>query len=80
LKDTLPFDLQYIKLSKSDIHQKIAIVFTNKIRVHIWMKTGKVNILGTTTELSASLIYDFLQDIFTIRYFDFICDAPKPDK
>ena len=44
------------------------------------MKTGKVNILGTTTELSASLIYDFLQDIFTTRYFDFICDAPKPDK
>jgi hypothetical protein len=44
------------------------------------MKTGKVNILGTTTELSASLIYNFLQDIFTMRYFDFICDAPKPDK
>jgi len=37
LKDTLPFDLQYIKLSESDIHHKIAIVFTNKIRVYIWM-------------------------------------------
>ena len=79
LRDLLPFDLQYIKLSKSDIHQKIAIVFINKIRVHIWMKIGKVNILGTSTEWSATLIYNFLQDIFTTRYFDFICDAPKPD-
>ena len=35
LKDTLPFHLQYIKLSESDIHRKIAIVFTNKIHVHI---------------------------------------------
>ena len=80
LKDTLPFHLQYIKLSESDIYQKIAIVFTNKIRVHIWMKSGKVNILGMSTEHSASLIHNFLQDIFTTRYFDFICDVPKPDK
>ena len=80
LRNALPFDLQYIKLSKSDIHNKIAIVFINKIRVHIWMKSGKVNILGSTTELSASLIYNFIQDIFITRYDDFICDIPKKDE
>ena len=74
-----PFSIQYVKHSKSDVHSKIAIVFTNKIRIHIWMKSGKVNILGTVTELSASLIYDFIYDIFSTRDNDFVCNAPEPD-
>ena len=43
------------------------------------MKSGKVNILGTVTELSASLIYDFIYDIFSTRDNDFVCNAPEPD-
>ena len=79
LIDNCPFPIQYVKHSKTDIHSKIAIVFTNKIRIHIWMKSGKVNILGTVTEWSASLIHKFIHEIFSMRYDDFVCNAPEPD-
>ncbi|CAB4445027.1 unnamed protein product [Rhizophagus irregularis] len=56
-------------------------VFTSKIRVHIWPKSGKVNIFGTKTELAADMIYRFLQKLFSNPndFRDFICDVPIPD-
>src|SRR5207248_7595373 len=54
IKDMAPFSIQYVKYD-NDI-AKIAIVFTNKIRVHIWLKSGKVNIFGSKAELTGTLI------------------------
>lgn len=80
LKNSSPFPIQYAIHSLTDVHSKIAIVFRNKIRIHIWTRTGKVNILGSATELSASLLYDFLNSIFSMRYNDFVSNLPEPDK
>lgn len=77
IKNLLPFPIHYIKFDASDIHSKVAIVFTTKIRVHIWPKSGKVNIFGTKTALSASLIHEFIRDAFTARWDDFVCNLPQ---
>ncbi|CAB5364266.1 unnamed protein product [Rhizophagus irregularis] len=81
IREILPFPIKYIKNDAGDIHSKIAIIFTSKIRVHIWPKSGKVNIFGTKTELDADMVYKFLQKLFSNPYDfgDFICDAPIPD-
>ncbi|UZO09845.1 uncharacterized protein OCT59_030058 [Rhizophagus irregularis] len=81
IREILPFPIKYIKNVAGDIHSKIAIIFTSKIRVHIWPKSGKVNIFGTKTELDADMVYKFLQKLFSNPYNfgDFICDAPIPD-
>ncbi|GBC17812.1 hypothetical protein RIR_jg22331.t1 [Rhizophagus irregularis DAOM 181602=DAOM 197198] len=81
IREILPFPIKYIKNDVGDIYSKIAIVFTSKIRVHIWPKSDKVNIFGTKTELDADMIYKFLQKLFSNPYDfgDFICDAPIPD-
>jgi hypothetical protein len=79
IRNNSPFPIKYIKCCPSDIHSKIAIVFEGK-RVHIWKNSGKVNILGTKTELGASLIYDFLQEIFTVFAKDLICNMPTIDE
>ncbi|CAB4408616.1 unnamed protein product [Rhizophagus irregularis] len=55
IREILPFPIKYIKNDAGDIHSKIVIVFTSKIRVHIWPKSGKVNIFGTKTELAADM-------------------------
>ncbi|GBC29003.2 hypothetical protein RIR_jg13037.t1 [Rhizophagus irregularis DAOM 181602=DAOM 197198] len=81
IREILPFPIKYIKNDAGDIHSKIAIIFTSKIRVHIWPKSGKVNIFGTKTELDADMVYKFLQKLFSNPndFGDFICDAPIPD-
>ncbi|GET50410.1 hypothetical protein RIR_jg33139.t1 [Rhizophagus irregularis DAOM 181602=DAOM 197198] len=81
IREILPFPIKYIKNDAGDIHSKIVIVFTSKIRVHIWPKSGKVNIFGTKTELAADMIYKFLQKLFSNPndFGDFICDVPIPD-
>jgi hypothetical protein len=76
IKNMLPFPIQYIKFDANDIHSKVAIVFTIKIRVHIW-PSGKVNIFGTKTALTASLIYEFIRDVFAARWGDFVCNSPQ---
>jgi hypothetical protein len=78
VKDRLPFPIHYIKCDAGDIHSKIAIVFTSKIRVHIWPKSGKVNIFGTKTALPASLIREFIQDTFYAKWDSLTCDVPTP--
>src|SRR5437764_5228579 len=40
IKDMAPFPIQYVKYD-NDI-AKIAIVFTNKIRIHVWPKFGRL--------------------------------------
>jgi hypothetical protein len=79
IRNNTPFPIKYIKCCPNDIHSKIAIAFEGK-RVHIWKNSGKVNILGSKTELGASLIYDFLEEIFTIYAKDLICDMPTIDE
>ena len=80
IRDMAPFPIQFVKNDPNDIHAKVAIVFSNKIRVHIWPMSGKVNIFGTKTELSASLVYNFIRDIFTEKWDEFICNLPTPSK
>ena len=79
IRNNSPFPINYVKCCPNDIHSKIAIVFDGK-RVHIWKNSGKINILGTKTELGASLIYDFLQEIFTAYANELIYDMPTTDK
>ena len=74
IKDMAPFPIQYVKYD-NDI-AKIAIVFTNKIRVHVWPKSGKVNIFGSKAELTGTLICEFIQNIFSARWSDLVCDTP----
>ena len=74
IKDMAPFPIQYVKYD-NDI-AKIAIVFTNKIRVHVWPKSGKVNIFGSKAELTGTLIREFIQDVFSARWSDLVCDTP----
>lgn len=84
--DILPHPINCIKLGDSDKHRKIAIVLDNigaslkphKIRINIWPKSGKVNILGTKFESSATSIYNFLQHIFSESMDTLICPA-TPD-
>jgi hypothetical protein len=79
IREASPFLIKFIKYDSDDVHSKIAIVFSLKNRVHIWPKSGKVNIFGTNTDLAASLLYDFICDIFSTRWNDFVCDSPTPD-
>jgi hypothetical protein len=74
-----PFPIKFIKYDSGDVHSKIAIVFSSKNQVHIWPKSGKVNIFGTNTDLAASLLYDFICDIFSTRWDDFVYDSPILD-
>ena len=74
IKDMAPFPIQYVKYD-NDI-AKIAIVFTNKIRVHVWPKSGKVNIFGSKAELTGALIREFIRDVFHARWSDLVCDTP----
>ncbi len=66
-----PFRIQFIKSYPS----KISILFSNKIRVHIWPRSGKVIFFRANDELSAKLIYDFLLLLFT-KDDSLICDVP----
>jgi hypothetical protein len=79
LSTSRPFDIKFIKFDPSDIHAKIAIVFSNKIRVHIWPRFGKINFFGTKDALSATSIYDFLYQLFA-NDDSLICIVPVPDK
>jgi hypothetical protein len=74
IKDMAPFPIHYVKYD-NDI-AKIAIVFTNKIRVHVWPKSGKVNIFGSKAELTGALICEFIRDVFSARWGDLVCDTP----
>ena len=65
-----PFPIQYVKYD-NDI-AKIAIVFTNKIRVHVWPKSEKINIFGSEAELIDTLICEFIQDVFSARWSDLV--------
>jgi hypothetical protein len=51
----------------------------SKNRIYIWPKFGKVNIFGTNTELAAALLYDFICNIFSTRWNDFVHDSPTSD-
>jgi hypothetical protein len=62
-----PFPIKFIKYDSGNVYSKIAIVFSSKNWVHIWPKSGKMNIFGTNTDLVASLLYDFICDIFSTR-------------
>ena len=77
-----PFPLQYIKLDPSDPQLKFAIVFKNKIRLHLWPISGKVNLFGSKDNISSKLIYDYLLDLFTLHFDDgfLLSDTPLPDK
>jgi hypothetical protein len=79
IREASPFPIKFIKYDSGDVHSKIAIVFSLKNRIHIWPKSGKVNIFGTNTDLAASLLYDFICDIFSTRWDDFVCDSSTPD-
>ena len=70
----VPFPIQYVKYD-NDI-AKIAIVFTNKIRVYVWPKSGKVNIFGSKAKLTGVLIRKFIQNVFSVRWNDLVCDTP----
>src|SRR5437764_8317171 len=59
IKDMVPFPIQYVKYD-NDI-AKITIVFTNKVQVHIWLKSGKVNIFGSKADLTGILICAFIR-------------------
>lgn len=59
-----PFDINYVNINPSGTHSKIVIVFSNKVRVHIWPRFGKINFFGTKDALSATLIYNFLYLLF----------------
>ena len=76
LINACPFPIDHVSDLNNAVHSltKLAIVFTNKIRIHIWTKSGKINIFGSTTELSASLLYEFLRVLFSTC--DFACNAP----
>jgi hypothetical protein len=76
IRKASPFPIKFIKYDSGDVHSKIAIVFSSKNQIHIWPKSGKVNIFGTNTDLAASLLYDF---ICGTRWDDFVCDSPTPD-
>ena len=71
IKNMAPFPIQYVKYD-NDI-AKIAIVFTNKIRVHVWPKSGKVNIFGSKVKLTGALICKFIRDVFHARWSDLVC-------
>ena len=62
IKDMAPFPIHYVKYD-NDI-SKIAIVFANKIRVHIWPKSEKVNIFDSKAELTDALIREFIRNVF----------------
>lgn len=79
VREKLPFPIKYIKHDAGDVHSKIAIVFTSKIRVHIWPKSGKVNMFGFKAELTAIMVYDFIQDIFRTLWDDLVLDSPVLD-
>lgn len=77
-----PFPLHFIKLDPSDSQLKFVIVFKNKIRLHLWPVSGKVNLFGSKDYISSKFIYDYLLDLFTL-HFDvgfLLCDTPLPDK
>src|SRR5437868_391027 len=74
IKDIASFPIQYVKYD-NDI-AKIAIVFTNKIRVHVWPKSEKINIFDFKAELTGALICEFIWDIFSAKWSDLICDTP----
>ena len=83
LKSSIPpFPLQYIKLDPSDAQLKFTIVFKNKIRLHLWPVSGKVNLFGSKDGISSKLIYDYLLDLFTLHFDDgfLLSDIPLPDK
>jgi hypothetical protein len=67
IREAFPFPIKFIKYDSSNVHSKIAIVFSSKNRIYIWLKSGKVNIFGTNTNLVASLLYDFICNIFSTR-------------
>jgi hypothetical protein len=75
IREASPFPIMFIKYNSSDVHSKIAIVFSSKNWVHIWPKSGKVNIFSTNTDLATSLLYNFICDIFSTRWDDFVCDS-----
>ena len=65
LKSSIPpFPLHFIKLDPSDPQLKFAIVFKNKICLHLWPVSGKVNLFGSKDGISSKLIYDYLLDLF----------------
>jgi hypothetical protein len=77
-----PFPIHFIKLDPSDSQLKFAIVFENKIRLHLWPISGKVNLFGSKDYISSKFIYDYLLDLFTLHFDDgfLLCDTPIPDK
>jgi hypothetical protein len=79
IHEASPFPIKFIKYDSGDVYSKIAIIFLLKNRVHIWPKLDKVNIFDTNTDLAASLLYDFICNIFSTRWDDFVCDSPTPD-
>ena len=79
IREKSPFPIKYIKHDAGDVHSKIAIVFSSKIRVHIWPKSGKVNMFGFKVELSAIMVYDFIQNIFSTMWNEVVRDSPSPD-
>ena len=83
LREMSPFPIRYVTDNIAFTNNKVSIKFgTNEkgIRVIIWPNYGKVNIFGCKTELSASLLYDFICDIFNKRWDHFVVDLPKRDK
>lgn len=78
--DVSPFRILYAKSDLSDVHSKIAIIFENKIQIHIWPKSGKANIFGTKDYTSAKKIYDYLLALFTKECDTIIRDVPISDK
>src|SRR5437588_225624 len=43
-------------------------IFSNNIRIHVWLKSEKVNIFGSKAELTGVLIHEFIQDVFSARW------------
>lgn len=81
LRELSPFPIKYVADSVMSAH-KVSIKFGehgNGIRVIIWPLYGKVNIFGCKTELAASLLYDFICDIFNKRWEHFVVDLPPKD-
>ena len=79
IREIAPFPIHFVKHDSGDVHSKIAIVFSSKIRIHIWPKSGKVNMFGFKAQLTATLFYEFIRDIFIAKWDEFVNDSPILD-
>jgi hypothetical protein len=83
IREKAPFPIKYVDYNNPiTSHMKCSIKFEGDTipkgkRVIIWPRFGKVNIYGCKTELSASLLYEFICDIFREHWDHLVVDFPE---